>query len=625
MCGIAGYIGNKPVNEEKFNKMVDIVSHRGPNDRGIYVDGNISLGHRRLSIFDLSDAGHQPFEYGNRYVITYNGEVYNFKEIKQELIEKGYSFRSETDTEVVIASYDHYGKECVKKFNGMWAFAIYDKKKNEVFISRDRFGVKPFYYSYYNDTFLFGSEIKQLLCYFNRKWDVNKKRMLEYLIRGYSDYTEETMIDGIYQLRGGCNLLFDVKTHNYKIERYYDLEKIAESVNSYDKACDVFRTTFENSVKMRIEADVPVGYCLSGGLDSSAIVTTADKIIKQEGKDTKQTSISSCFEEKEYDEQEYIDEVLKSTNVNGIKIFPKGDNLLEELDKLIWHMDEPFSSTSVYAQYNVFKGAKENGLTVMLDGQGADEQLAGYTGFYSVLLSEHLRHFRLISFVKELRSYIKLRASTEQYVSSKKIIAEAFIASFVPIKLQKYAKVKLFYNRRPSPFNKADVEKTIMGLNLYPANNSQKYIIDNLKCNLSMLLRYEDRNSMAFSIESRVPFLDYNLVETVFNMPISYKIKDGITKRILRDAIDLLPEKISHRYSKLGFVTPEDKWINDNPEIFRKELKEACKYLSPLVNKEQVMKWYDSVAGKVSRMDYTAFRIICAGRWVKIFNINVDV
>lgn len=623
MCGISGYFGTTPVDEKRFDEMVDIIAHRGPSDRGVYVDGNLALGHRRLSIIDLSSAGHQPFHYKDRYVLVFNGEIYNYIEIKEELIGKGYVFNTESDTEVLIAAYDYYGTDCVNHFNGMWAFAIYDKDSGKLFISRDRFGVKPLYYYCQDGVFLFGSEIKQILRMLDLRQKVNRKRLFEYLIRGYSDYTEETMIQNIYQLRGGCNMYFDCSKFEYKIEKYYSLEDFAQGYKSFNNAKDDFKEAFDNSVMLRLRSDVPIGYCLSGGLDSTAIVCTANRIVKEKSLDVKQKSISSCFTDKRYDEQEYIDEVLKNTDVDGVKIFPEGDELLSELDDVIWYMDEPFSSTSQYAQWNVFKGAKNNGLTVMLDGQGADEQLAGYTGFYSVIFAEYLRKFRFVSFARELKNYKKLRASTEQYVKSYKIIVEALISAYLPRKLQKLGKLYLFYLRRESPFEKQDIKDTIMGLDLYPANNSRKYILDNFKCNLSMLLRFEDRNSMAFSIESRVPFLDYKLVETAFKMPIEYKINNGITKRILRESITDLPEKIRTRYSKLGFVTPEDQWINDHPEIYRNELEKACEYLGLLVKKEKVLKWYDGIAGSVERMDYTAFRLICAGRWIKIFNLEV--
>lgn len=624
MCGIAGYIGKKPVDNDKFNKMVDIIEHRGPDDRGVFIDGNIAFGHRRLSIIDLSEAGHQPFHYKDRYVVTFNGEIYNYKELREDLKIEGYSFLTETDTEVLVACYEKYGENCCEHFNGMWAFAIYDKENQKVFISRDRFGIKPLYYCVDGDNLWFASEIKQILCVLDKKQKVNRKRLLEYLIRGYSDYTDETMIEGIYQLRGGYNLSVSLIDNSQKITKYYDLSNVKINKATFKSACEAFREAFENSVKLRLRSDVPLGYCLSGGLDSSAIVCMADKIVKRDNIPVEQVSISSCFEDKRYDEQEYIDEVLKNTSVRGVKTFPEGEVLFDELDRVIWHMDEPFGSTSMYAQWNVFKAAKKNGLTVMLDGQGADEQLAGYTGFYSVLFAEYLRKFRFISFFKELSKYKKLRASTEKYVKSYKIIVEAVISAYLPRKIQKLGKLKFFYLKKKFPFERQDMIDTIKSIDLYPANNSSKYILDQLKCNLSMLLRYEDRNSMAFSVESRVPFLDYKLVEAAFSMPIEYKINSGITKRIMRESLDgILPDKIKNRYSKLGFVTPEDQWINSNPEIYRNELKDAAKALSPVLSEEKVLDWYDSMKNGVERMDFMPFRIICAGHWVKVFDLEV--
>lgn len=628
MCGIAGYYSRlKPIDKKTFDNMVDIIDYRGPNDRGVYYDGNLALGHRRLSIFDVSMAGHQPFFFENKYVLVYNGEIYNFIEIREELIKKGYKFRTSTDTEVLISAYDCYGQECIKMFRGMWAFALYDIKEKKLFCSRDRFGVKPFYYYWNEDEFIFGSEIKQILTVLGKGQYVNRARVLEYLVRGYSGHTEETMIENIYQLRGGYNLTFDLQSCSLNIEKYYDLSDIRvlnKKEISLEEAGEQFKEKFEESVALRLRSDVPLGYCLSGGLDSSSIVCVADKYIKQNKIDVEQRSVSSCFRDKAYDEQEYIDEVIKNTSVKPYKAFPEGNNLFDELDELIWHMDEPFSSASEYAQWNVFKAASDQQLTVMVDGQGSDEQLAGYTGFYSVIFAEYLKKFRFIKFFRELKAYKKLRVSTEKYVKSYKIIVEAIISAFLPRKLQKYGKLKLFYLRQGFPFEEKDIKDVIMGLDLYPANDSRQYILDNFKCNLSMLLRFEDRNSMANSIESRVPFLDHELVETVFKMPIEYKINDGITKYVLREGLkDVLPEKIKNRYSKFGYMTPEEKWINEHPEIYREELNGVSGYLDGLLDKDKLMKWYDSLAGNVQRMDHMLFRIICAGKWIKIFDLKV--
>ena len=626
MCGIAGcYHVNKEVDHDRFEEMVDIISYRGPDDRGTFYEGNLALGHRRLSIIDLSEAGHQPFvSSDDRYVIVYNGEIYNYKELRDELKDKGSVFRTETDTEVLLASYDHWGSECVKHFNGMWAFAIYDRQENKLFLSRDRFGVKPLYYYHKDDTFIFASEEKQIIKMTGQRFKVNRPRLMEYMMRGVHDHTEETMFLDIMQLRGGCSMVFDLNDNTKTVTRYFRLEDVAESAESFEEAAADFEKCFEDSIRLRLRADVPVGYCLSGGLDSSSIVCMADRVIKNDGLKIHQESISSCFDDPRYDEREYINEVLANTDVKGNEIFPQGSSVLDDLDDVLWHMDEPFGSTSMYAQWNVFKGAKEHGLTVMLDGQGADEQLAGYTGFYSVIFAEYLRKFRFGRFRHELNCYKKLRASTEKYVNSNKIIIEALISAYLPRRLQKFGKLHMFYLKQGLPFEPEDIKKTIYGINLYPANDSRRYILDQLKCNLSMLLHYEDRNSMAHSIESRVPFMDPFLAECAFKMPIDYKLKDGITKYVVRESLkDVLPDKIRNRYSKLGFVTPEDQWINNDPDVFRKELEQAAEALSPLLKKDTVMAWYDRIEGNVQRMDFMPWRIICAGHWVRLFDLEV--
>ena len=626
MCGIAGcYNADKEVDHERFEEMVDIISYRGPDDRGTFYEGNLALGHRRLSIIDLSEAGHQPFiSSDNRYVIVYNGEIYNYRELKEELIKENYSFRTETDTEVLLSAYDRWGSECVKRFNGMWAFAIYDRKMKEIFLSRDRFGVKPLYYYHKDGAFIFASEEKQIIKMAGHRFGVNRPRLMEYMIRGVHDHTEETMFLDIMQLRGGCNMVYDLNGNTKNVTRYFDLSHVKRSDESFNVAAEEFRKHFEDSIRLRLRSDVPVGYCLSGGLDSSSIVCMADSVIKKDGLNIHQESISSCFEDLRYDEREYINEVLANTKVEGHMIFPQGSNVLDDLDDVLWHMDEPFGSTSMYAQWNVFKAAKEHGLTVMLDGQGADEQLAGYTGFYSVIFAEYLRRFQFRKFKHELDCYKKLRASTEKYVNSKKIVIEAVISAFLPRKIQKFGKIHMFYLKKGLPFEPEDIKKTIYGIDLYPANDSRRYILDQLKCNLSMLLHYEDRNSMAHSIESRVPFMDPFLAQCAFKMPIGYKLKDGITKYVVREGLkDVLPEKIRNRYSKLGFVTPEDQWINNDSGTFRKEIEQAAEILEPLLKKDTVMAWFDRIEGNVQRMDFMPWRIICAGHWVRLFELEV--
>lgn len=616
---------NTEIDKEKFEKMVDIVAYRGPDDRGAYYDGNIALGHRRLAIIDLSKEGHQPFLYKDRYVMVFNGEIYNFYELREQLQQRGYVFTTGTDTEVLIAMYDCYGKNCVEQLNGMWAFAIYDQESNSLFCSRDRFGVKPFYYCRQDDTFVFASEIKQILLMHRGNVYANRQRLLDFLVMGDLDYTDETLFRDVKQLKGGHNLLLDLRTGTCTIEQYYDLSKTPVGRKSYQRACNDFRYFFEQSINLRLRADVPVGYCLSGGLDSSAIVCMADDIIARSGKHVEQHTISSCFEDKAYDEQEYIDEVVRHTRVTSHKIFTEEQTLFKDLDDIIWHMDEPFGSTSIFAQWHVFKNAKAHDLTVMLDGQGADEQLAGYTGFYSVIFAYYLRRFRLIRFSRELYFYCKNRRVSETYVSAKDVILNAVVSAFMPNKLKMFLKQKMGYGYSQLPFSDEIIEQVVKGREIYQVSNPRLYSLDHMKYSMSSLLHYEDRNSMAHSIESRVPFLDYRLVQKIYSMPIHYKIRKGITKAVMRDGLKgILPEKIKNRTSKLGFVTPEEKWINQNFDLFRSELYRACEQLKDVVDPEKVMKWFDDNKGEIKRGDYLPWRIICAGHWAGIFQVRFE-
>lgn len=626
MCGIAVCLKERgAIDHTRFERMVDIIAHRGPDDRGTFYENNLALGHRRLSIIDLSSDGHQPFCYQDKYVMVFNGEIYNYIELRESLKQKGYRFATKTDTEVLIAAYDCFGERCVEYFNGMWSFAIYDRGRNMLFCSRDRFGVKPFYYTEQEGMFLIASEIKQFFEILEHDPTANREALLQYIIRGNLDYSAETLFRDIYQLPGGYNLVYDIGKRTYEIRKYYDIKEIAEKDMPYQEACKEFRKKFRESVILRLRADVPTGYCLSGGLDSSAIVCMADQIIGGRQNQEEQHTISSCFEDKRYDEQEYIDEVVRATSVISHKTFPQETNLFEDLDKLLWYMDEPFTSTSQYAQWSVFRAARECGMKVMLDGQGADEQLAGYTGFYIVMVADRIRKGQFGKLLKEWKIYKRNRAVTEQYISSYEILLPAIASLIVPRRC-KYMLQMLFYCLFPNkqPFSKGQLRKVLKTELSYPVHNGRLYIAESVRNGLASLLRYEDRNSMAHSIESRVPFLDCNLAEAVYAMPFDYKLRNGITKSVLRDGLrGILPEKIRRRYSKLGFVTPEDQWINNNFEKYRAELQAAVNTLSAILEPDTIMKWFDVNEGKVRRSDFTPWRIICAGHWVKLFHVEL--
>ena len=626
MCGICGYINKKgKYPETLINDMLNLIHHRGPDDYGIFHDELITLGHRRLAILDTSSDGKQPMKSNNTTVITYNGEIYNYLELKRELIEKGYSFKTKTDTEVLLAAYDYWGINCVNHFNGMWAFTIWDKEKHLLFCSRDRFGIKPFYFCESKELFAFASEIKQLLITTKNPPKANLTNLIVYLTNGTIDYSNETMFIGIQQLPGGHNLLFNTDTMKYTVEQWYDLKQISPSKREQTEDNQIFSELFRDSVKLRLNADVPVGSCLSGGMDSSAIVCCANQFLNEIGHSGHQHTVSSCSADKAYDEQEYIDDVVKHTDVHSHKIYPDMNHFFDELNEVIWHMDEPFGSTSIYAQWNVFKEAKKQGLTVMLDGQGADEQLGGYTGFYSIYFTNLLRKRKFKKLFHEINQFQQLRVGSES-TSIPLIFVKTIVNALLPFSLRlwlaDFFHTKLTEGPFPDNFYRNnDIYKIKKAHN---ERDEYQFIYACMHTGLAALLHYEDRNSMAHSIESRVPFLDYRLVNEVYSMPLGHKIKDGKTKYILREGLkDLLPEKTYNRYSKLAFATPEDKWYRDNTELIRNELDLACDILTGLLNKKQVLAWYDKNISEMKYGDFRVFRIICAAHWVSVFHVDL--
>lgn len=626
MCGIAGIIKK---DENKLNKIVpmsDIIEHRGPDGFGYYFGDNIALGHRRLAIIDLTENGKQPMEYMDRYIITYNGEIYNHLELRSELESKGYVFKSHCDTEVIMAGYDYWGTGCLDKFNGMWAFIIYDKVNNSAFCARDRFGVKPFYFMELNGGIAFASEIKQFTVLDEWNPAVNKNRLYDFLIYSIFDHTSETFFHNVFQLRGGECLLFDLNKFDFKIKQWYNLRKKIENndSDSFESAKQKFLNIFTDAVKLRLRSDVKVGSCLSGGLDSSSIVCVMNRLLQAQGAVNKQETVSSCYNIKEYDEQEYIDEVVKKTRVINHKVFPQYDELIMNLDKIVWHQDEPFASTSIFSQWNVFKCAKENGLTVMLDGQGADEQLAGYDGYFTANFNRLMRCLKFITLKKEINSFKKI--FQDRKFNPLIGLCYSLIMSISPGYANNIARKMMSGNNIEWLLEfKGRDKKTIDEI----MKKTQSSILNHsfnqlLYTSVPALLRYEDRNSMAHSIESRVPFLDYNLVEYVLSLPDNFKIKDGNTKYVMRQAMKgILPDKVVNRHDKMGFVSPEEVWIRSNSDIFRNELSEACDLLEGIVDRKIVLEWFEDRINSQKSFGYIFWKLICVGRWMDVFNVKV--
>lgn len=547
--------------------MADSLAHRGPDGEGFWINegGNAGFAHRRLAIIDLSITGVQPMHYLQRYTIVYNGEIYNYPELKKELQIAGYTFTSKSDTEVILAAYDCYRENCLKYFDGMFAFAIWDEKHQTLFAARDRFGEKPFYYHAEKNEFAFASEMKALWAAgIDRQ--VDNKMILNYLALGYvqnpSDKSQ-TFYKKIYSLLPSHYLLLDFKSGEFSIINYWDIDKQALQKISVSNASKRFIELFNSSIHKRLRSDVPVGASLSGGLDSSSIAYFINRQLLEANASANFKSFSTVFPGYEKDEEKYIKTVSKQFQFENFTVTPSADQLIVDFEKLCYHQEEPFPSSSIYAQFKVFELAKSHNVKVLLDGQGADEVLAGYHKYAHWYLQELVSRHKFGLAKKER---VLLQKNNIHVRWNVKNILAAFLPSHAAIALEKNEYQKIVHN--------TDVSKNLLSyLKGREWEGIHKPIVTKLndilyfnimKNGLEELLRYADRNSMAHGTEVRLPFLNAELVKFLFSLPSNYKIHNGYTKWILRKIMsDKLPESISWRTNKIGFEPPQKQWMEN--------------------------------------------------------------
>ena len=636
MCGIAGILNfnNKPISLNTLTKMTEIVKHRGPDDRGIALfdptigDGrtgvikykelgrvedsrlnySVGFGHTRLSIIDLSERGHQPMSNvdGSLWIV-HNGEIYNYLELKAELISKGYEFRSNTDTEVILNSYQEWGADCLNKFNGMWAFAIWDRRKRELFCARDRFGVKPFYYYLDGNIFIFASEIKQILECEEYERKPNEKLIYDYLVIGLENHTNETFFKDIYQLRGGEYAIVGLENLTFEKKRFYDLNKVCvinrEDGDYYEK----FKELFVDSVNLRLRSDVPVGSCLSGGLDSSAVVSVGSALLQEKG-DSIFNTFTACWEDKGIDERQYAEAVVASSGANENYVYPSPEELAQDLLRLIWHQEEPFGSLSIFAQWSVMKAARDRGIPVLLDGQGGDEVFLGYERYYAWFLLELIKKGKLIRFIHEL-----IKSGENSRLTQKEVILFYVYFNFNRVRAWRlYRKAKSCLNadfvQSYNISERLDIFRRIKTV-------SDLQIQEIQEIQLAHLLKYADRNSMAFSIESRLPFLDYRLVEFALSVPSEYKIRDGWTKNLIREGMKgIIPEDIRKRKNKLGFEVPQAKLMQAVlPQLLTKIEK------GTMLEKYFNMDWLLNTLKRNNINNLVVWKALCLDMWFREF------
>lgn len=580
--------------------MTALLSHRGPDDEaylaidtsaaklqplllrgphstpGKYDDdiqslsrpANLFLGHRRLAILDLSSAGRQPLSRGPDLWISFNGEIYNYLELREELRSLGHQFRSQTDTEVILAAYQQWGEQCVQRFNGDWAFCIVDVAARRLFLSRDRYGIKPLFFSHSSGIFAFASEIKPLMSLNGSSPKICRDSARDYVLFSLVNHRRQTLFEGISQVLPGENMSLSLQDGSPSFYSYYRLEQNRE-IAKYDvQRANAYalqiRDILMDSVKLRLRADVPLGTCLSGGLDSSSVAAILTNLSRRDGTEIPQHSFTASFPGSWMDELSFANIAIKGSPVQSHVVYPHAQDARSALRDLLYYNEEPFTGPGLYTQWLVLKEAGKH-VKVTLDGEGGDEVLVGYRNYRTASLADLLRHRRGINFLRELWGTLR---HTKNELRS---LPQVFFYALNP-------RTKFHILKRFSP--PAATRMALPSSEIFTLEPSDSHLIHSLfsydvcelletyieKSSLPHLLRFADRCSMSHSIESRLPFTDYRLVDLAFSIPAVFKVHAGWGKWLLRLAMqDIVPDDIRWRRDKLGYTTPswylkEDIW-----------------------------------------------------------------
>ncbi|TDH20901.1 asparagine synthase (glutamine-hydrolyzing) [Segetibacter sp. 3557_3] len=596
MCGIAGIISSDPgeVSRERLHSMTEKLVHRGREGEGFWIDerGVAGFGHRRLAILDLSSGGAQPMHYLDRYTITYNGEIYNYIELRNNLLKAGYVFSSESDTEVILAAFDCYGTTCLQYFDGMFAFAIWDRLEKRLFCARDRFGEKPFYYVSAANLFVFASEMKGLWAAGIEK-QMDDGMLLNYLGAGLvtdASNASRTFYREIVALPPASFIELDFNEStsgtslSLRSQLYWKLDKEATAAITPGDARDTFLKLFDVSIRRRLRSDVQSGTSLSGGLDSSSIVAIIETGHKTSA-NYSHSAFSAVFPGFEKDESGYIDEVVRKFNLHAFSTQPTADTFISDFEKLVYHQEEPFQSSSIYAQYKVYELAAAHGVTVLLDGQGADEILGGYHRYYQWYWQELFARRAGMQLINEIRKARRLGVKTP-------FGAGNYLAALLPETAARQLQ------RRAVKFSGGELDPDFIHDNLRSSAFVKPVVrklndilyFNTINGGLVELLRYADRNAMAHSREVRLPFLNHELVEFIFALPANFKIHQGWTKWLLRQAMDKhLPAAIAWRKDKTGFEPPQKQWFGD-PRIAELLHEQKRRLVQKGVLKKQVLE-----------------------------------
>ncbi|HMS64858.1 MAG TPA: asparagine synthase (glutamine-hydrolyzing) [Ignavibacteria bacterium] len=632
MCGINGIfyfnssLSEDPVRFENENfpfieNMNSEIAHRGPDGIGSFIKFPVCFGHRRLSIIDLSREADQPmFNEDRSIVLIYNGEIYNYPELMSELKNKGHVFKTKSDTEVILRSYQEYGTGCVSKFNGMWSFALYDFKKKIFFASRDRFGVKPFYYFIDKDKLIFSSEIKAILK-IKKITDSYHPKVFEYLAYGYKTSNGDTFFNEVKELKASHN--FIIENGKNEIIKYWDLNNKEELNFNYKNIAEETEALIKNSVKIRFRSDVPVSILLSGGLDSGIITKITDELIESHELNNKNVSAySAVFPGFRYDESKQIKDLLQTcSHINSVFLNPDQQNLIESIDDFVYAMGEPVFSTTSFAHFLLMKEIKKNNIKVVLNGQGADEAWCGYgkylIGYFLLdqIFSDPGKLFSQMNSISDKMkfSYIYILKQTLKSIISRKS------ASFLRSEYQEKVMGALSENLKKA--NSSYFENS--SYNKFSSGNLSGYLKYNIEYQgFNQILHYEDHSAMSSSVEMRSPFIDYRIMELAFSIPSKYKFDHGITKKILREIYKTrLPKSITGNNNKIGFLTPFDNWMEQNS---------LSEFINDILNSQSFNSKNIWNASKIRNIfknrdqypDFPYWRIINLELWSKAYGIN---
>lgn len=598
MCGISAIISLRDSNVDASHLMLmhREISNRGPDDDGIHVEFRLGLAHRRLAIVDTSSDGKQPFFYLDRYILVFNGEIYNHDELREELICEGFRFRSSSDTEVLIAAFAHWGESCQQRFNGMWSFVIWDRHAKSLFCSRDRFGIKPLYWAIRDDCIYLASEPKQL-CAIGFGANVNCNELSRFLYSGIVGSTSSTFFSDIKSIPAAHSLSVSAN-RKIRLRRWYKLRPSVAEGSSIG-------SLLSDSIRLRLRSDVPVGSCLSGGLDSSSVVMLASSISSQSLASSLKC-IHARSSDLEADESSYASLVADASSTDLLTLTPSIDQFWDALPDICRAQDEPFGSPSICMQYFVMQQARSNRCPVMLDGQGADEILLGYSKYIVLALLNSWRSGSLCKVVDTLKCSLLVNADLTPYSLIQYVLGTLFSSWRMAFSCNRLSFLQL-------PL--LPVRHLYQSISVAASDPFSTQVLELFHTSLPALLRYEDRNSMAHSVEARVPFLDYRLVEASLSLPVDQLICNGWGKHPLR-VLGILPESIAWRKTKLGFNAPERSWIG---KYSHKMLEHSLD--SPLIASVANRSSLEYDWHKLNRREQ--WRIFNVAMWADIYNVSI--